>query len=104
LIIYVIDIVAQIPFGGCGASGMGCYRGKASFDAFSHKRSILHSGNLDEPVRFTLLYPPYNIKRIPLFMFGLSRYSSWNLKLKKVSLLVLVLVLFGIIGKERGLF
>ncbi|KAI8054586.1 aldehyde dehydrogenase 3 family member [Syncephalis plumigaleata] len=78
--------VAQIPFGGSGASGMGCYRGKASFDAFSHKRSILHSGNLDEPVRSTLIYPPYNVKRIPLVMFSLSRYAPWSLKLKKASL------------------
>ena len=28
------------PFGGIGDSGTGSYRGKASFEAFSHRRSI----------------------------------------------------------------
>lgn len=30
----------QLPFGGIGASGMGKYHGKSSFDIYSHKRSI----------------------------------------------------------------
>lgn len=30
----------KLPFGGVGLSGMGCYHGKASFDTFSHKKSI----------------------------------------------------------------
>lgn len=30
-----------LPFGGVGASGMGAYHGKASFDTFSHFKSIL---------------------------------------------------------------
>ncbi|KAI9592731.1 aldehyde dehydrogenase 3 family member [Syncephalis fuscata] len=95
--------IPQIPFGGCGSSGMGRYRGKASFDTFSHQRSILHSGYADEPVRTSLLYPPYNMKRIPIVLFSLSRYAPWSLKLKKAFVLVLVLVLFGFVAKARGL-
>ncbi|GMB08053.1 aldehyde dehydrogenase [Thermolongibacillus altinsuensis] len=30
-----------LPFGGVGQSGMGAYHGKASFDAFSHYKSVL---------------------------------------------------------------
>ena len=30
----------KIPFGGCGNSGMGAYRGKFSFDTFSHQKSV----------------------------------------------------------------
>ena len=30
-----------LPFGGCGASGMGCYHGKYGFDAFSHLRALM---------------------------------------------------------------
>lgn len=46
----------NIPFGGVGHSGMGNYHDKASFDAFTHKRSILVSGNMiDLPFR----YMPY---------------------------------------------
>ena len=48
--------VAKLPFGGVGESGMGCYHGKAGFDAFTHYRSVLHKSKLiDIPLR----YPPY---------------------------------------------
>lgn len=42
-----------LPFGGVGASGMGAYHGKASFDTFTHKKSIMKKSNLiDVPVRY----------------------------------------------------
>ena len=48
--------IPYLPFGGVGQSGMGSYHGKASFDTFSHTKSILKKGNwLDFPVR----YHPY---------------------------------------------
>ena len=31
----------HLPFGGVGASGMNAYHGKASFDLFTHSKSIL---------------------------------------------------------------
>lgn len=31
---------AQLPFGGIGPSGMGKYHGRASFDVYSHRRSV----------------------------------------------------------------
>ncbi|UYV84014.1 ALDH3A2, partial [Cordylochernes scorpioides] len=33
--------VLELPFGGVGHSGLGKYHGKASFDAFSHPKSVL---------------------------------------------------------------
>ncbi|NJK67657.1 MAG: aldehyde dehydrogenase [Microcoleus sp. CSU_2_2] len=33
--------VATLPFGGVGESGIGSYHGKASFDTFSHYKSVL---------------------------------------------------------------
>ena len=46
----------NIPFGGVGNSGMGRYHGRDTFDAFSHKRSVLISKTwLDLPFR----YMPY---------------------------------------------
>ena len=33
--------VPDLPFGGVGQSGMGSYHGKATFDAFSHYKSVL---------------------------------------------------------------
>lgn len=48
--------LSELPFGGIGASGMGRYHGKASFDTFSHYKSVLQRGLwLDFPWR----YPPY---------------------------------------------
>jgi len=48
--------VTGLPFGGIGDSGMGKYHGKASFDTFSHERSIIRNNFL---VDVFLRYPPY---------------------------------------------
>lgn len=42
-------------FGGVGASGMGSYHGKAGFDLFSHRKSVLVKGRTELPIA----YPPY---------------------------------------------
>ena len=45
-----------LPFGGVGQSGMGRYRGKASFEAFSHQKSVVRRASIvDLPLR----HPPY---------------------------------------------
>jgi aldehyde dehydrogenase (NAD+) len=48
--------VADLPFGGVGASGFGSYHGKAGFDRFSHSKPILHKKAKPDP---SLAYPPY---------------------------------------------
>jgi len=48
--------VPGLPFGGVGDSGMGKYHGKASFDTFTHERSIIRNSFL---VDVFLRYPPY---------------------------------------------
>lgn len=53
----------NIPFGGVGNSGMGSYHGRLSFDAFSHRRSIVVSS--------TLIDMPF--KYMPYRLFGLSK-------------------------------
>ena len=46
----------NLPFGGIGDSGMGAYRGKFSFDTFSHLKPVLRKKNMiDIPFR----YGPY---------------------------------------------
>ncbi|MDQ3230417.1 MAG: aldehyde dehydrogenase family protein, partial [Pseudobdellovibrionaceae bacterium] len=43
----------NLPFGGVGASGAGAYHGEHSFDAFSHKKSVvMNSSFFDLPVRY----------------------------------------------------
>jgi aldehyde dehydrogenase (NAD+) len=48
-----------LPFGGVGESGMGSYHGKASFDTFSHYKSILINNFL---IDIKLRYAPYQGK------------------------------------------
>lgn len=44
----------NLPFGGVGYSGMGAYHGKASYETFSHRKSILRKSNF-------LYFPHYSI-------------------------------------------
>lgn len=48
-----------LPFGGVGDSGMGRYHGKASFETFSHQKSVLNRSFL---LDLKLRYAPYKGK------------------------------------------
>ena len=52
-----------LPFGGIGRSGLGNYHGKASFDAFSHKKSVVKSKKFAD---ISMKYPPFNEKKLNL--------------------------------------
>ena len=58
-----------LPFGGVGNSGMGRYHGKASFDTFSHYKSVLNKSFL---VDIKLRYAPYTQGKLQLIkrIFG----------------------------------
>ncbi len=59
----------RLPFGGVGDSGIGAYHGKASFDVFTHKKSILKKSTLsDLPIK----YPPYK-NNLPI----LKKLMDW---------------------------
>jgi beta-apo-4'-carotenal oxygenase len=50
--------VGTLPFGGVGQSGTGAYRGKASFDVFTHQRTVVETPNwMDKLLR--VRYMPY---------------------------------------------
>jgi len=57
--------VPELPFGGVGASGMGAYHGRAGFDTFSHRKSVLSRSTRPDP---PVTYPPY------------SRWKQWLLR------------------------
>jgi aldehyde dehydrogenase (NAD+) len=48
-----------LPFGGVGASGMSAYHGKASYELFTHKKSMTKKSNL---IDVKIRYAPYNDK------------------------------------------
>ena len=62
----------DLPFGGLGDSGMGAYHGQASFDCFTHRRSVLRRSLAFDP---KLRYPPPRVslatlKRAFSFLLG----------------------------------
>lgn len=52
-------VIPTLPFGGVGDSGTGAYRGKASFDCFTHHRSITKTPNWMEKL-LAVRYPPFD--------------------------------------------
>lgn len=56
--------VETLPFGGVGASGMGSYHGKQSFDIFTHKKSVLKKNFQAIPEKLqSVRYPPYTDRK-----------------------------------------
>ena len=57
----VLFHIAQedLPFGGIGPSGMGCYHGKDGFDEFSHRKAVYTQTRAD---LLSVLRPPYGEK------------------------------------------
>ena len=53
--------IPTFAFGGVGESGSGAYRGRASFDCFSHRRSITKTPGWMERL-LAVRYPPYEGK------------------------------------------
>ena len=50
-----------LPFGGVGASGMGNYHGRRSFDTFTHAKGVMKKSTWpDIPVR----YAPYTASKL----------------------------------------
>lgn len=58
--------INDLPFGGVGASGMGCYHAEEGFKTFSHQRAVFYQGRFNA---FQLLRPPY------------TKWKQWLIKL-----------------------
>lgn len=56
-------LVPQLPFGGVGNSGMGCYHGQWGFQTFSHRKACLVKSVRPD---LALSYPPYSERAIKL--------------------------------------
>lgn len=111
---FIHGSLPTLAFGGIGDSGHGAYRGKASFDCFSHARTITSTPGW---VEFLLgvRYPPYKgklkmMRRMELkpdfdregkVKFNLVRYILGLGAASKTGGLVRYLVV--LLGKSRGL-
>ena len=58
---FVHGAIPTLAFGGVGDSGQGAYRGKASFDCFTHRRSVTRTPGWMEGL-LSVRYPPYEGK------------------------------------------
>jgi beta-apo-4'-carotenal oxygenase len=58
--------IPTLQFGGVGSSGQGAYRGRASFDCFSHRRSIVRTPGWMEGL-LAVRYPPYTSDKLAQF-------------------------------------
>jgi aldehyde dehydrogenase (NAD+) len=68
--VLVNQIVSGLPFGGVGASGMGAFHGRYTFDAFSHAKAVVRrSMHADLDVR----YPPFTDMKDRILQWLLSR-------------------------------
>ncbi|KAL3672192.1 hypothetical protein V7S43_002854 [Phytophthora oleae] len=84
----------NLPFGGVGASGMGSYHGKYSFDAFSHKKSVLIKYALmDAPQR----YMPYSNSALKIVLLLMKPLPSSLIVLVAYAFICLTFVIMGLI-------
>ncbi|KZF19057.1 aldehyde dehydrogenase [Xylona heveae TC161] len=89
---YFHGSIPTLEFGGVGESGQGSYRGKASFDCFSHRRSITTTPTWLESV-LSLRYPPYAGKLEKLALLGGERPNFDRDGQVQISLLTRILAL-----------
>ncbi|RHZ77692.1 hypothetical protein Glove_174g12 [Diversispora epigaea] len=69
--------VSTLPFGGQGHSGIGNYRGKRTFDTFSHERSVMTSPLILERL-VEVRYPPYTEKKLNFMSWLLFSHKRRN--------------------------
>ncbi|KAL5422853.1 hypothetical protein PMIN04_004368 [Paraphaeosphaeria minitans] len=55
--------IPTLALGGVGDSGQGAYRGKASFDVFTHRRSVASTPSWIEGM-LSMRYPPFTAKKL----------------------------------------
>jgi hypothetical protein len=77
----VNDVIFQIaplslPFGGVGASGIGAYHGKYSFDAFSHHRTVVYAPNWTEFL-VSKRNPPYIAETVAFVEKRIKANRRW---------------------------
>jgi beta-apo-4'-carotenal oxygenase len=57
--------IPTLAFGGVGESGQGSYRGKASFECFTHRRSVVTTPGWMERL-LDVRYPPYTDSKLKM--------------------------------------
>ena len=76
--------ISNLPFGGVGGSGTGNYRGRYSFDAFTHRRPVADTPSWLEAL-LSVRYMPYDMtemQRIKRFIDSRPNFDRNGKQLK----------------------
>ncbi|KAA8571488.1 hypothetical protein EYC84_001488 [Monilinia fructicola] len=68
--------IQTLPFGGVGDSGTGSYRGKESFNTFTHRRSLASTPGWMEKL-LNIRYPPYSDAKLAKFLKSSTEKPSF---------------------------
>jgi beta-apo-4'-carotenal oxygenase len=99
--------IPSVPFGGVGESGTGSYRGKASFDAFVHRRPVVNQPLWMEG-QLRMRYPPFTPTK-----FDLMRKAGGTVKpnfdrdgklLRRSLVSWILLLVLGAYSRKRAIF
>ncbi|KAI3332882.1 Aldehyde/histidinol dehydrogenase [Ustulina deusta] len=81
---YMHGSVSTLPFGGVGESGTGAYHGRASFDCFTHRRTVVTTpGWMDRLLR--VRYSPYSSSALKQFLWMNSRKPDFDRDGKQIA-------------------
>lgn len=67
----------NVPFGGVGESGTGAYRGKASFDTFTHFRTLAETPAWAEG-SLRVRYQPYDWSQLRLLQWLAAKKPNFD--------------------------
>ncbi|KAG5182138.1 Aldehyde/histidinol dehydrogenase [Tribonema minus] len=84
----------ESPFGGKGESGMGAYRGAYSFEAFTHKKTVLKTYAFMDFI-MPMRYAPYSDTKLALFRTLLLADLTWLSLLFKTAVAAAVLTILS---------
>ncbi|KAI4598033.1 hypothetical protein KJ359_003842 [Pestalotiopsis sp. 9143b] len=65
---YMHGASPTLPFGGVGTSGQGAYRGKASFDTFTHFRTVTDTPGWADKL-MNVRYMPYDVSELKQYLW-----------------------------------
>lgn len=74
---YMHGSINNVPFGGVGESGTGNYRGKSSFDAFTHFRTIAETPAWAEAT-LRIRYQPYDWSQLKLLQWLTAKTPNFD--------------------------
>ena len=104
----VNDVIFQVaplslPFGGVGASGLGSYHGKYSFDSFSHQRPVVYAPNWCEKL-MSRRNPPYTPEKTVFLTKAMKIHRRWFPWPRNTNLLFWFFTTFSMVIISRILF